>query len=144
MRGVNKVILVGNLGRDPEVRYTKDGTAVANLNLATTETWNDGQGQRQERTEWHKVVAWGKLAEIAKEYLGKGKQVYIEGRLQTRSWEDKEGVKRYTTEIRADQMVMLGGRGGDGTSRDSGPPPPETSEFGRPESFQATEDDVPF
>ncbi len=145
MRGVNKVILVGNLGRDPEVRYTKEGTAVANLNLATTETWNDGQGQRQERTEWHKVVAWGKLAEIAKEYLGKGKQVYIEGRLQTRSWEDKEGVKRYTTEIKADQMVMLGGRGGDGTSaRDSGPPPPETSEFGRPESFQATEDDVPF
>ncbi len=144
MRGVNKVILVGNLGRDPEVRYTKDGTAVANLNLATTETWNDGQGQRQERTEWHKVVAWGKLAEIAKEYLGKGKQVYIEGRLQTRSWEDKEGVKRYTTEIRADQMVMLGGRGGDAMSRDSGPPPPETSEFGRPESFQATEDDVPF
>ncbi len=144
MRGVNKVILVGNLGRDPEVRYTKDGTAVANLNLATTETWNDGSGQRQERTEWHKVVAWGKLAEIAKEYLGKGKQVYIEGRLQTRSWEDKEGVKRYTTEIKADQMVMLGGRGGDGTSRDSGPPPPEASDFGRPESFQATEDDVPF
>ena len=145
MRGVNKVILVGNLGRDPEVRYTREGTAVANLNLATTETWNDGSGQRQERTEWHKVVAWGKLAEIAKEYLGKGKQVYIEGRLQTRSWEDKEGVKRYTTEVKADQMVMLGGRGGDGTSAcDSGPPPPEASDFGRPESFQATEDDVPF
>jgi single-strand DNA-binding protein len=144
MRGVNKVILVGNLGRDPEVRYTREGTAVANLNVATTETWNDGSGQRQERTEWHKVVAWGKLAEIAKEYLGKGKQVYIEGRLQTRSWEDKEGVKRYTTEIKADQMVMLGGRGGEGVSRDSGPPPPEASDFGRPESFQATEDDVPF
>jgi single-strand DNA-binding protein len=143
MRGVNKVILVGNLGRDPEVRYTKDGTAVANLNLATTETWNDGSGQRQERTEWHKVVAWGKLAEIAKEYLSKGKQVYIEGRLQTRSWEDKEGVKRYTTEVKADQMVMLGGRGGDGVPRESGPPPPEASDFGR-ESFQATEDDVPF
>jgi single-strand DNA-binding protein len=140
-RGVNKVILVGNLGRDPEVRYTREGTAVANLNLATTETWNDGNGQRQERTEWHKVVAWGKLAEIAKEYLGKGKQVYIEGKLQTRSWEDKEGVKRYTTEIRADQMVMLGGRG-EGMPRDSGPPP-ESSDFGR-ESFQATEDDVPF
>ena len=144
MRGVNKVILVGNLGRDPEVRYTREGTAVANLNLATTETWNDGSGQRQERTEWHRVVAWGKLAEIAKEYLGKGKQVYIEGRLQTRSWEDKEGVKRYTTEIKADQMVMLGGRGGDGMPRDSGPPPPEASDSGRPESFQATEDDVPF
>jgi len=144
MRGVNKVILVGNLGRDPEVRYTREGTAVANLNVATTETWNDGSGQRQERTEWHRVVAWGKLAEIAKEYLGKGKQVYIEGRLQTRSWEDKEGVKRYTTEIKADQMVMLGGRGGDGMQRDSGPPPPEASDVGRPESFQATEDDVPF
>jgi single-strand DNA-binding protein len=144
MRGVNKVILIGNLGRDPEVRYTRDGTAVANLNLATTETWNDGNGQRQERTEWHKVVAWGKLADVAKEYLGKGKQVYIEGRLQTRSWEDKEGVKRYTTEVRADQMVMLGGRGGDAMSRDSGPPAPEASDFGRPESFQATEDDVPF
>jgi len=143
MRGVNKVILVGNLGRDPEVRYTKEGTAVANLNLATTETWNDGSGQRQERTEWHRVVAWGKLAEIAKEYLGKGKQVYIEGRLQTRSWEDKEGVKRYTTEIKADQMVMLGGRGGEGMSRDSGPPPPESPDLGR-EPFRATEDDVPF
>jgi single-strand DNA-binding protein len=143
MRGVNKVILIGNLGRDPEVRYTRDGTPVANLNIATTESWNDGSGQRQERTEWHKVVAWGKLAEIAKEYLSKGKQVYVEGRLQTRPWEDKEGVKRYTTEIRADQMVMLGGRGGDGMSREATPPPPESSELGR-ESFQATEDDVPF
>src|SRR3990172_7076190 len=90
MRGVNKVILVGNLGRDPEVRYTREGTAVANLNLATTETWNDGSGQRQERTEWHRVVAWGKLAEIAKEYLGKGKQVYIEGPVQNRSLGEKE------------------------------------------------------
>ncbi len=145
MRGVNKVILVGNLGRDPEVRYTREGTAVANLNIATTETWNDGNGQRQEKTEWHKVVAWGKLAEIAKEYLGKGRQVYIEGRLQTRSWEDKEGVKRYTTEIKADQMVMLGGRGGgDAPSRDPGPPPPpDNADLGR-ESFQATDDDVPF
>ena len=144
MRGVNKVILVGNLGRDPEVRYTREGTAVANLNIATTETWNDGNGQRQEKTEWHKVVAWGKLAEIAKEYLGKGRQVYIEGRLQTRSWEDKEGVKRYTTEVKADQMVMLGGRGaGDAPSRDPGPPPPESADFAK-ESFQATDDDVPF
>jgi single-strand DNA-binding protein len=143
MRGVNKVILVGNLGRDPEVRYTREGTAVANLNVATTDTWNDANGQRQERTEWHKVVAWGKLAEIAKEYLGKGRQVYIEGRLQTRSYEDKQGVKRYTTEIKADQMVMLGGRsGGDAGPRDPGPPP-ENADFGR-ESFQATEDDVPF
>jgi single-strand DNA-binding protein len=144
MRGVNKVILVGNLGRDPEIRYTRDGTAVANLNLATTDTWNDANGQKQERTEWHRVVAWGKLAEIAKEYLGKGRQVYIEGRLQTRSWEDKDGNKRYTTEVRADQMLMLGGRGGDSPARESGPPPSDgPGDFGR-EPFQATEDDVPF
>jgi single-strand DNA-binding protein len=143
MRGVNKVILIGNLGRDPEIRYTRDGTAVANLNLATTETWNDANGQRQERTEWHRVVAWGKLAEIAKEYLGKGRQVYIEGRLQTRSWDDKDGNKRYTTEVRADQMVMLGGRGSDGPSRDSGQPSDTGGEFAR-QPFEATEDDVPF
>jgi single-strand DNA-binding protein len=143
MRGVNKVILVGNLGRDPEIRYTRDGTAVANLNLATTDSWNDANGQKQERTEWHRVVAWGKLAEIAKEYLAKGRQIYIEGRLQTRSWDDKDGNKRYTTEVRADQMLMLGGRGGDGPSRDSGPPPDAPGDFGR-EPFHATEDDVPF
>ncbi|HXV62219.1 MAG TPA: single-stranded DNA-binding protein [Vicinamibacteria bacterium] len=143
MRGVNKVILVGNLGRDPEVRYTRDGTPVANLNVATTESWNDQQGQRQDRTEWHRVVAWGKLAEIAKEYLTKGQQVYLEGRLQTRSWEDKDGNKRYTTEIRVDQMVMLGGRGGgDRPPRDSGPPP-DVSEF-KSEPFEATDSDVPF
>jgi single-strand DNA-binding protein len=143
MRGVNKVILIGNLGRDPEIRYTRDGTAVANLNLATSDSWNDAQGQRQERTEWHRVVAWGKLAEIAKEYLGKGRQVFIEGRLQTRSWEDKDGNKRYTTEIKADQMVMLGGRGSDGGERDSGPPPGSGEDFSR-EPFQATDEDVPF
>ena len=142
MRGVNKVILIGNLGRDPEIRYTRDGTAVANLNIATSDSWNDAQGQRQERTEWHRVVAWGKLAEIAKEYLSKGRQVYIEGRLQTRSWEDKDGNKRYTTEVKTDQMVMLGGRGGDGSSRDS-VPPPAAEDFSR-EPFQATDEDVPF
>lgn len=141
MRGVNKVILVGNLGRDPEVRYTRDGTPVANLNLATTETWNDAQGQRQERTEWHRVVAFGKVAEIAKEYLSKGRQVYIEGKLQTRSWDDKDGNKRYTTEVRVDQMVMLGGRGGDGGGRDTGPS--DRGDFEQP-PFEATEDDVPF
>ncbi len=145
MRGVNKVILIGNLGRDPEIRYTRDGTAVANLNLATSDSWKDSQGQRQERTEWHRVVAWDKLAEIAKEYLAKGKQVYIEGRLQTRSWEDKDGHKRYTTEVRADQMVMLGGRGGDdgGGARDAGPPPGPDEDFTR-EPFKATDEDVPF
>lgn len=140
MRGVNKVILVGNLGRDPEIRYTRDGTAVANLNLATSESWNDANGQRQERTEWHRVVAWGRLAEIAKEYLGKGRQVYVEGKLQTRSWEDKDGHKRYTTEIKADQMVMLGGRSEGGRS-ETGPPEPE--EYSR-QPFEATEEDVPF
>ncbi len=146
MRGVNKVILIGNLGRDPEIRYTRDGTAVANLNIATSDSWKDAQGQRQERTEWHRVVAWDKLAEIAKEYLSKGKQVYIEGRLETRSWEDKEGHKRTTTEIRAQQMVMLGGRGGDGGDggeRDSGPPPGPADDFSR-EPFQAKDEDVPF
>ncbi len=144
MRGVNKVILIGNLGRDPEIRYTRDGTAVANLNLATSDSWKDSQGQRQERTEWHRVVAWDKLAEIAKEYLSKGRQVYIEGRLQTRSWEDKEGHKRTTTEIRADQMVMLGGRGGDGgRGQDAGPPPGPADDFSR-EPFQAKDEDVPF
>ena len=141
MRGVNKVILIGNLGRDPEIRYTRDGTAVANLSLATSESWNDANGQRQERTEWHRVVAWARLAEIAKEYLGKGKQVYIEGKLQTRSWEDKDGHKRYTTEIKADQMVMLGGRG-DGPRADAEPPPEPEGHSLQP--FEATEEDVPF
>lgn len=143
MRGVNKVMLIGNLGRDPEIRYTRDGTAVANLSLATSDSWNDAQGQRQERTEWHRVVAWGKLAEIAKEYLSKGRQVYIEGRLQTRSWEDKDGNKRYTTEVKADQMVMLGGRGDGGGSRSAGPPSGPSEEFSQ-EPFEATDEDVPF
>jgi single-strand DNA-binding protein len=139
MRGVNKVILVGNLGRDPEVRYTRNGTAVATLNIATTETWTDKDGQRQDRTEWHRVVAWSKLAEIVKEYLSKGQQVYIEGKLQTRSWDDREGNKRYTTEVKADQMVMLGGRR-DAGDRGSEPPPGPENE----EPFEAKEDDVPF
>jgi single-strand DNA-binding protein len=145
MRGVNKVILIGNLGRDPEIRYTRSGTSVATLNIATSETWTDQNGQRQERTEWHRVVAWSKLADIAKEYLTKGRQVYIEGKLQTRSWDDRDGNKRYTTEVKADQMVMLGGRGesadrGDYASSSSSPPPgPEPQE-----PFEATEDDVPF
>jgi single-strand DNA-binding protein len=141
MRGVNKVILVGNLGRDPEIRHTRGGTAVATLNLATSSSWTDQNGQRQERTEWHRVVAWSKLAEIAKEYLAKGRQVYIEGRLQTRSWDDKDGNKRYTTEVVAEQMVMLGGRGGGGElSRDSSSPPEPDIQ----EPFQATDNDVPF
>ncbi len=105
---VNKVILIGNLGADPELKYTPNGAAVANLSLATIDTWKDNDGNKQERTEWHRVIIWKKLAEIAAEYLKKGSKVYFEGRLQTRSWEDKDGVKRYTTEVVADNMVMLG------------------------------------
>ncbi|MFB9869422.1 single-stranded DNA-binding protein [Vreelandella sulfidaeris] len=113
-RGINKVILIGNLGQDPEVRFTPSGTAVANLNLATTDTWMDRQsGQRQERTEWHRVVMFNKTAEIAQQYLKKGAKVYIEGRLQTRKWQDQNGQDRYSTEIVANDMQMLDGRSGD-------------------------------
>jgi len=109
MAGVNKVILVGNLGRDPEIRYTQGGQAVCNFTLATTESWASKEGgAREEKTEWHRVVAWGRLAEICGEYLAKGRQVYIEGRLQTREWEDRDGNKRVTTEIVAQTMQMLG------------------------------------
>ena len=112
-RGINKAIIVGNLGRDPEVRYTANGNAIANITVATTESWKDKQsGERQEKTEWHREVFSGSLAEIAGEYLKKGAQVYIEGRLQTRKWEDKGGQERYTTEIVASEMQMLGSRGG--------------------------------
>ena len=114
MGSVNKVILVGNLGRDAELRYTPGGAAVATLNLATTETWNDKEGQRQEKTEWHRVILWGKQAETLNQYLQKGKQIYIEGRLQTRQWDDKDGNKRYTTEVRGDRVVLLSGGGGGG------------------------------
>ena len=112
MASVNKVILVGNLGRDPEVRYMPNGDAVANFSIATTETWKDKQGNRQEKTEWHNIAMYRRLAEIAGEYLKKGSSVYIEGRLQTRKWQDKQGNDRYTTEIVADQLQMLGGRNG--------------------------------
>ena len=112
-RGVNKVILIGNLGKDPETRYMPSGSAVTNLTLATSESWKDKQsGEQQERTEWHKVAMFGRLAEIAAEYLRKGSQVYIEGKLRTRKWQDKEGKDRWTTEIVADEMQMLGGKGG--------------------------------
>mgnify|MGYP000424510776 CR=1 FL=1 len=113
-RGVNKVILIGNLGQDPEVRYMPSGGAVANVNIATTEVWNDRQsGQRQERTEWHKVVFFNKLAEVVQQYLKKGSKIYIEGKLQTRKWQDQNGVDRYTTEIVSNDMQMLDGRTGD-------------------------------
>jgi len=120
MGSVNKVILVGNLGRDSELRYTPGGAAVATLNLATTEVWNDRNNQRQEKTEWHRVVLWGKQAESLQEYLTKGKQIYVEGRLQTRQWDDKDGNKRYTTEIKADRITLLGGGGGGGRSAGAG------------------------
>jgi single-strand DNA-binding protein len=120
-RGVNKVILVGNLGKDPETRYMPSGSAVTNLTLATSESWKDKQsGENQERTEWHKIAMFGRLAEIAAEYLRKGSQVYIEGKLRTRKWQDKEGKDRYTTEIVADEMQMLGSKGGGGASAGAG------------------------
>jgi len=116
-RGINKVILVGNLGRDPEVRYMPNGNAVANITVATSESWKDKQsGETQEKTEWHRVVLFRRLGEIAGEYLKKGSQVYIEGKLQTRKWQDNNGQDRYTTEIVANEMQMLGGRGGGSSS----------------------------
>jgi single-strand DNA-binding protein len=119
-RGVNKVTLIGNLGADPEVRYTANGSAVANIRLATAESWRDKEsGEQQERTEWHRVVFFSRLAEIVGEYLKKGSQVYIEGRLQTRKWQDRDGNDRYTTEIVANEMQMLGGRSGGGGGGDN-------------------------
>lgn len=122
MASVNKVILVGNLGKDPEIRYMPNGEAVANFSIATTDSWKDKQGQKQEKTEWHNIVMYRRLAEIAGEYLKKGRPVYVEGRLQTRKWQTKEGQDRYTTEIVADQMQMLGsgGREGSGTGYEGG------------------------
>jgi single-strand DNA-binding protein len=108
MSGVNKVILIGRLGKDPEVRYTPSGQAVANFSMATSENWTGKDGQKQERTEWHRIVVWGRLAELCKDYLRKGRQVYIDGKLQTRDWDDKDGKKRYTTEIIANTVQFLG------------------------------------
>lgn len=146
MASVNKVILIGNLGRDPEVRYTPSGTAVANFSLATTENWTNKDGEKQSRTEWHRIVAWGRLGETCGEYLSKGSQVYIEGSLQTNEWEDQEGNKRKTTEIRAWRMQMLGSRAqAEPLSKESFGPEPETAS-GEPEtaSENPTEDDIPF
>lgn len=119
-RGVNKVILIGNVGADPELRYTPGGTAVSNFNMATNESWNDSGGEKQERTEWHRIVVWGRLAEICNQYLRKGSKVYIEGRLQTRSWDGQDGQKRYTTEVVARDMQMLDSRDDMGGGMDSG------------------------
>ena len=146
MGSVNKVILVGNLGRDAELRYTPGGAAVATLNLATTEVWNDKQGQRQEKTEWHRVVLWGKQAESLQEYLVKGKQIYVEGRLQTRQWDDKDGNKRYTTEIKADRITLLGGGGGgrSGPAAERGPASHAAAAADEPPMDPITDDDIPF
>jgi len=143
MGSVNRVILVGNLGRDAELRYTPGGAAVATLSLATTEMWNDKQGQRQEKTEWHRVVLWGKQAETLQEYLVKGKQVYVEGRLQTRQWDDKDGNKRYTTEIKADRVTLLGGGGG-GRSGGMERGPSQSAAPDEPPAEPITDDDIPF
>lgn len=149
-RGINKVILVGNLGNDPDIRYTASGAAVANISLATTDSWRDKEsGEQQERTEWHRVVFFGRLAEIVGEYLRKGSQVYVEGRLQTRKWQDKSGNDRYTTEIVANEMQMLGGRASGAT----GAPPPADDSAGsgsggsRGDTVQDNDfvdDDIPF
>jgi len=133
-RGVNKVILIGNLGADPELRYTASGTAVAKFRIATTEFYNDKQGNRQERTDWHRIVAWGKLAEICGQYLSKGKQVYIEGRIRNDSWE-QDGVKRYSYEIWAENMQMLGGARGPEREYEAPFSPPEGG---------VPDDDIPF
>ncbi len=151
-RGINKVILVGNLGADPDTRYMPSGKAVTNIRLATSESWKDKQtGDMQERAEWHSIVMYDKLGEIAAEYLRKGSQVYIEGKIRTRKWQDKEGKDRYTTEIIADQMQMLGGRGGGGASSE-----PRSSSRQAPASEERSaapvedsgggefDDDIPF
>lgn len=157
-RGINKVILIGNLGGDPEVKYTAGGSAVTNVTIATSENWKDKTtGENQERTEWHRVVFFGKLAEIAGEYLKKGSQVYVEGRLQTRKWQDKEGQDRYTTEIVANEMQMLGGRGGgaagggtDSSRATSAEAPAARAAGARASGSKATaavedfDDDIPF
>ena len=150
-RGVNKVILVGNLGRDPEMKYTASGAAIANVTIATSESWNDKQtGEKVEKTEWHRVVAFQRLAEIMGEYLKKGSQVYIEGKLQTRKWQDQNGQDRYTTEVVANDMQMLGSRGGDagGASQGGGfRQKPQAQQAATPANTGGggfDDDDIPF
>ena len=148
MGSVNKTILIGNIGRGPEVRYTKSGQAVASFSLATSERWTGKDGNKEEKTEWHRIVIWGKLAEIAGKYLSKGKQVYIEGRLQTREWDDKDGNKKQTTEIVANIMTMLGQVGSDGSSQGSSSNSNNSASSsgqessGGPDDFE--DDDIPF
>lgn len=141
MASLNKVMLIGNLGKDPEVRYTTSGTAVASFSIATSERFKAKSGEWEERTEWHNVVLWGKLAEIAGEYLAKGKTVYIEGRLQTRKWQDRDGRDRYTTEIVGEKMQMLSAKG-DGGTRQAGGPAGAAPGFEEP--VFNPDDDIPF
>jgi single-strand DNA-binding protein len=141
---VNKVILVGRLGKDPELKYTQGGTPVAKFSIATDETWKDQSGEKQQRTEWHNIVAWRKLAEICGQYLNKGKLVYIEGKLQTRSWDDKEGHKRYTTEVVADNMVMLSGKGEDARHERSAAAAASSNAGDGSLDSQITDEDIPF
>ena len=146
-RGVNKAIIVGHLGRDPEVRYAANGAAVANVSVATTESWKDKQtGESNERTEWHRVVFFGRLAEIVGEYLRKGSQIYVEGRLQTRKWQDQNGQDRYTTEIVANDMQMLGSRGGVGAPVENfdEAPAKSTNQSGAGVPTTDFDDDIPF
>lgn len=146
-KSLNKVLLIGNLGKDPEIRYTPGGVPVATFTIATNESWKDQEGNLQERTEWHNIVAWRKLAEICGEWLKKGKKVYIEGRIQTRSYDDKNtGAKRYITEIVADNMIMLDGGGGAGRNASSNEAPPHASSTGdaQPGSGGQVADDLPF
>jgi single-strand DNA-binding protein len=153
--GVNRVILIGNLGGDPEVRFTPSGQAVANFRIATNESWTDKSGNKQERTEWHRIVVWGKLGELCGQYLKKGRQCFVEGRMQTREWNDKEGKKNYTTEVVAQNVQFLGGRpegeagagaGRNGSSRadDFGPPPPAEEFGGASVNGPPPADDIPF
>jgi single-strand DNA-binding protein len=145
MASVNKVILVGNLGRDPELRYIQSGQAVANFSLATSDRWRDKEGNNQERTEWHRIVVWGKSAENCAQYLQKGRSVYVEGRLQTQEWEDKEGIKRKTTEVVAQTVQFLGGRGGaESGGRPSGDSGPSGTDSGGGEPSRPPSSDVPF
>jgi single-strand DNA-binding protein len=156
MGSVNKVILVGNLGADPELKYTTSNRAVANLSVATNEVFKDKAGQRQERTEWHRVTVWGEQAETCQKYLRKGRMVYVEGRLQTRSWEDKQGQKRYSTDVVADRVVFLGSGGGGGAEEGGGggrrrwgedasaPPPAEPPEGPPSGGGGPGDDDIPF
>ncbi len=150
MGSVNKVILVGNLGRDAELRYTPGGAAVATLNLATTEVFKDREGQKKEDTQWHRVILWGKTAETLQDYLTKGKQIYVEGKLQTRKWKDKDGNDKYTTEIRGDRVVLLSGGGGsrgEGAGSRASSSSSSNEEFAHAEaggSVELTDDDIPF